>query len=69
MYDTAGRTDIDSAYGCDIYENALEKLSLKKHLTKILSSIYVVHKQDTFFMLCNSNKDTAETLLLLMTHV
>ena len=49
MYDTADCIYIASAYSCDVYDNALEKIYQKQHHMKILSSVCVVHKQDTLF--------------------
>ena len=49
MYDRAGRIYIASAYGYNVYDNALYKIVLKQHRMKILSSICVVRKQDTLF--------------------
>ena len=51
MYDTASRISTNFAYGCDVYANVLEKLSFKKLCMKILSSVYVAHKNIPFLML------------------
>ena len=49
MYDTARRTPINYAYGCDVYANVLEKYHKKQHHMKILSSLCVVRTHDTLF--------------------
>ena len=49
MYATASCIAIASACGCVVYDNVIEKSHQKQHCTKILSSVYVVHKQDTLF--------------------
>ena len=49
VYVTAGPISIASEYGCDVYTNVLEKLSLKKHHMKILSYLYLVRTQDILF--------------------
>ena len=67
MYDTAGSINIASAYGCDVYANALEKPTVIKYCMMIKSSVCVVYKQGNIFMLWNSNKDTEK--LPLVTHV
>ena len=49
IYDTTGCISISSEYGCDMYTNALEKISSKWNCANIRSYICVVHKQDTLF--------------------
>ena len=49
MYDTAGHIAIASAYGCDLYVNALYKYHQKQHHMNILSSLCVVRTQYTPF--------------------
>ena len=49
MYDTGGSISIVSAYGCDVYANVQKNFHKKQHNMKILSSLCVVHTQDTLF--------------------
>ena len=49
MYNTSGHISIASEYGYGMYAKAQEKLSQKRHRTKIQYFICAVHKQDTLF--------------------
>ena len=57
MYDTDRHIAIDSIYGCDIYANALEKLSLKKTVQRYdIQFVWFINKIP-FLMMWNTNKD------------
>ena len=49
MYDADGQIYIAYAYGCDLYTNALYKISFKKNCINILSSLCMLHTQDNLF--------------------
>ena len=70
VYVTAGRIAIASAYGRDVYDNALEKTFVKHNIVRryYLSSTGYVHKV-YFLMLWYSLEDAAKPFLCLVTHI
>ena len=69
MYETAGRVDIASQYGRDLYANALDFYVKNNGIcANDLSNIRYVYEVPSL-VLFNSNKNTLKTILWLMPHV